>query len=171
MADAETLSDDGVQPSTAPGAHHAMYRGSRLAASFLLILTGFGATAAALFVVPPVVAEGPGRWAIPVGFVFAIGHWAAVVGIYRARDWGRSLAVFIAELGGGLAVLGAVALLTGARPFGADPAGAGPGLVLWGAALYTLLGIVAGRVPVVARLSPIERRRAVFGPSFAGIVR
>ena len=151
------------------GADDAMYRGSRLAASFLLILTGFAAGAVALFVVPP-AATGPAGWLIPVGLAFAIGHWAALVGIYRARDWGRNLAVFVAELGGGLAILGAVALVTGAHPFGAGSA-AGPGLVAWGAALYTLLGIVAGRVPVVARLSPIERRRAVFGPSFAGIVR
>jgi hypothetical protein len=35
--------------------------------------------------------------------------------------------------------------------------------------MYALLGIAAGRVPVVARLTPIERRRAVYGPSFAGI--
>ena len=32
-------------------------------------------------------------------------------------------------------------------------------------------GIAAGRVPVVARLSLIERRRVVFGPSFAGVGR
>jgi hypothetical protein len=147
-----------------------MYRGSRLAASFLLILTGFAATAAALFVLPPAVGESGGRWLIPVGVAFAVGHWAALVGVYQARDWGRNLAVFVAELGGGLAILGAVALLVGARPFGADSA-AGPGLVAWGAAVYTLLGIAAGRVPVVARLNSLERRRAVFGPSFAGIVR
>ena len=147
-----------------------MYRGSRLAASLLLVLTGFAATAAALFVVPSTV-TGPSGGALGgAAIVFAIGHWAALVGVYRARDWGRNLAVFVAELGGGLAILGAVALLTGARPFGPDAA-AGPGLVAWTAAIYALLGIAAGRVPVVARLTPIERRRAVFGPSFAGIAR
>ncbi len=76
--------------------------------------------------------------------------------------------MFIAELSGGLAILGGVALLVGARPLGADAA-AGPGLVVWTAAVYTLLGIAAGRVPVLARLSPLERRRVVYGPSFAGI--
>lgn len=148
-----------------------MYRGSRLAASFLLVLTGFAATATALFVVPPDGGEGAGRWAIPVALIFAIGHWAALVGVARGRDWGRNLAVFIAELGGGLAILGGVALLVGARPFGAEAAAAaaGPGLVAWTAAVYTLLGIAAGRVPVLARLTPLERRRVVYGPSFAGI--
>jgi hypothetical protein len=151
-----------------PGADDAMYRGSRLAASFLLVLTGFAASATALFVIPPVVADGPGRWAIPVAILYAIGHWAAIVGLARRRDWGRNLAVFVAELGGGLAILGGFALLVGARPFGAD-AGAGPGLVAWTAIVYTLIGIAAGRVPVLARLSPLERRRVVYGPSFAGI--
>ncbi len=71
---------------------------------------------------------------------------------------------------GGLAILGAVALPTGGRPIGAD-ASAGPGFVVGAAAVHTVLGIAAGRVPVLARLSPIERRRVVFGPSFAGIAR
>ena len=149
-----------------------MYRGSRLAASFLLILTGLGAGALALFVVPPAFGDGDGagRWLIPAAIVFAVGHFAALVGVYRGRDWGRNLTVFIAEFGGGLAILGAIALLTGARPFGSE-ASAGPGPVAWTAGVYALLGIAAGRVPVVARLSPIERRRAVFGPNFAGLVR
>ena len=100
--------------------------------------------------------------------MFAIGHWAAIVGLAGRRDWGRNLAVFVAELGGGLAILGAVALLDGARPFGAARR---PGPVSSPGAprVYALLGIAAGRVPVLARLSPIERRRVVFGPSFAGI--
>ncbi len=147
-----------------------MYRGSRLAASFLLVLMGFAASAAALLVVPPAVGDGTGRWAIPVAIAFGVAHWAALVGVARGRDWGRNLAVFVAELGGGLAILGGVALVVGPSPFGADTA-AGPGLVAWAAGVYALLGIAAGRVPVVARLSPLERRRVVYGPSFAGIVR
>jgi hypothetical protein len=155
-------------PIHRPGADDAMYRGSRLAASFLLVLTGFAAGAVALFVVPPAVTGGGRGWLIPLTVAFAIGHGAALVGVVRGRDWGRNLAVFIAEIGGGLAILGAIGLLTGARPFGADTS-AGPGLVAWGAVVYGLLGIAAGRVPVVGRLTPIERRRVVFGPSFAGM--
>jgi hypothetical protein len=41
--------------------------------------------------------------------------------------------------------------------------------VAWTAAVYALLGIAAGRIPVLALLSPLERRRAVVGPSFAGL--
>jgi len=145
-----------------------MYRGSRLAASVLLVLTGLTALAAALFVVPGAVGDTGGRWLTPVVLLLAILHFVALVGIYRGRDWGRNLAVFIAELGGGIAILGAIALLTGARPFGAD-SGSGLGLIAWTAGVYALLGISAGRIPVLSRLTPIERRRAVYGPSFAGL--
>lgn len=145
-----------------------MFRGSRLAASFLLFLTGLVATATALFVVPPAVGRGVAWWLVPVAIAGAVLHLAALVGVARGRDWGRDLAVFIAELGGGIAFLGAIALLVGARPFGSDSA-TGLGFVAWSVAMYALLGIAAGRVPVVGRLTPIERRRVVLGPSFAGI--
>ena len=147
-----------------------MYRGSRLAASFLLVLTGFATAATALLVLPPALADGGARWAIPLAIAFAVGHWAALVGIARGRDWGRNLAVFVAELGGGLAILGGVALLVGARPLGPDVA-TGAGLVAWAALVYAFLGIAAGRVPVLARLSPLERRRVVYGPSFGGVAQ
>jgi len=144
-----------------------MYRGSRLAASFLLVLTGLAVSAIALFVLPQTAAASGATWLVVVG-VAAILHFAALVGIARGRDWGRNLAVFVAEIGGGVAILGAVALLTGAKPFGASSS-TGIGLILWTAAVYALLGIAAGRVPVLSRLTPIERRRVVFGPSFAGL--
>ena len=147
-----------------------MYRGSRLAASFLLVLTGLAATATALFVVPPAVTRGLAWWLVPAAITGGLLHFAALAGIVRGRDWGRNLAVFVGELGGGMAFLGAVAILTGARPFGADT-GTGLGLIAWTAAMYVVLGIAAGRVPVVSRLTPIERRRAVLGPSFAGLAR
>jgi hypothetical protein len=147
-----------------------MYRGSRLAASFLLILTGLAVSAIALFVLPQTVTATGVPWLVVVGIVAATLHFAALVGIARGRDWGRNLAVFVAEIGGGVAILGAVALLTGAKPFGASSS-TGVGLIVWAAAVYALLGIAAGRVPVLSRLTPIERRRVVFGPSFAGLAR
>ena len=147
-----------------------MYRGSRLAASFLLVITGLAATAAALFVVPPAVSRGVAWWLVPAGIAGAVLHFIALAGIARRRDWGRNLAVFVAELGGGFAFVGAIAIVVGARPFGADT-GTGLGLMAWTAAMYVLLGIAAGRVPVVTRLTPIERQRAILGPSFAGIAR
>jgi hypothetical protein len=149
-----------------------MYRGSRLAASFFLVLTGLAAAAAAVFVVPNGIGDGAGRWLVPLAITFAILHGAALVGLVRGRDWGRNLAVVVAEVGGGLAILAAVGLVTGAHPFGAG-ASLATGLALagWIAAVYAVLGVAAGRVPVLARLTPIERRRVVFGPSFAGVVR
>ena len=147
-----------------------MYRGSRLAASFLLVLTGFGVLAIALFTLPAAVGHGAAWWVVPVGITAGLLHFAALVGVSRGRAWGRSLAVLIAEVGGGIAILGAVALLTGAHPFGASSA-TGVGLLVWSLGVYALLGIAAGRIPVVARLTPIERRRIVLGPSFAGVAR
>jgi hypothetical protein len=145
-----------------------MYRGSRLAASFLLVLTGLAALATAVFVAPPAVGATSGRLLIPVAIVFAILHVAALVGIVRARDWGRNLAVFVAEFGGGLAILAAIAVAIGARPFG-DDSPSGLAFAAWSAAVYALLGVAAGRVPVLARLTGIERQRVVLGPSFAGM--
>ena len=54
-----------------------MYRGSRLAASFLLVLTGLTATAVALLVLPPVVGATGSRWLTPIVLAFAILHFAA----------------------------------------------------------------------------------------------
>jgi hypothetical protein len=140
-----------------------MYRGSRLAASFLLVLTGLAATAIALFVVPPAVGASGARLLFPAAIAFAILHFVALVGVYRGRDWGRNLAVFVAEIGGGLAILAVVAMSTGARPFGQDGA-TGLAFVAWSGAVYALLGVAAGRVPVVARLSGLDRQRVVLGP-------
>jgi hypothetical protein len=147
-----------------------MYHGSRLAASFLLVLTGFAVLAVALFTLPTAVGSGAAWWIVPLGISAGILHFAALVGIFRGRDWGRSLALLIAELGGGIAILGGIALLTGARLFGASSA-TGLGLLAWTLGVYGLLGIAVGRIPVVARLTPIERRRVIFGPSFAGLAR
>src|SRR4029077_7758209 len=43
-----------------------MYRGSRLAASFLLVLTGFGVLAIALFTLPSAVGHGAAWWIVPL---------------------------------------------------------------------------------------------------------
>src|ERR1700752_232491 len=121
-----------------------MYRGSRLAASLLLVLTGLAATAIPLFILPRAATGAPSL--IATGIAAAALHFVALVGIARGRDWGRNLAVFVAEMGGGIAIVGAVALLTGAKPFGADGS-TGLGLIVWTAGVYAILGIAAGRVP------------------------
>jgi hypothetical protein len=55
--------------------------------------------------------------------------------------------------------------MPGVRPI-TDPV-AGPGLAA--ATIYALLGIAAARVPILAQLSALERRRVVLGPSFHGV--
>jgi hypothetical protein len=140
-----------------------MYRGSRLAASFLLLLTGSAVVAVGLGVLPRAVAPG-GTWiVVPVVVAAGIAHFVALAGIARGREWGRALSVGIAEVGGGLAIAALVAVLLGANPFTAT--GSLPeataransiGLLAWTIAMYLLLGASAGRV----RLEPL-------GPSWS----
>lgn len=126
-----------------------MYRGSRLAAGFLLFLTGTAAAVVSVGVLPDVL--GPqGPWVVTtLAIAVAIAHFVALVGIGRGRAWGRDLAVSLAEAGGGLAVAALIAVA-----LGADPLHAGAGFAGWMLSLYALLGIAAGRV----RLTGWSRR-------------
>jgi hypothetical protein len=132
-----------------------MYRGSRLAASFLLILTGAPMTAMALGVLPGAMGAG-GAWVVvPLAVAFGVAHFVALGGIARGKAWGRTLAVSLAEAGGGMSIAAAVAVLLGADILGA--AGGREtalGLATWMTALYALLGVSAGRI----RLSGWARR-------------
>lgn len=141
-----------------------MYRGSRLAASLLLVLTGAAALAGALLVLPTSAATG-GPVLIPAAIAFGLAHLVALVGVARARDWGRELAILIAEFGGGLAIVGVVAAAIGATPAGASQAES-VGFLAWTTAMYVLLGIAAGRVPALAGLTEIARERVLRGPGF-----
>jgi hypothetical protein len=133
-----------------------MYRGSRLAATFLLLLTGAPMAAIALGVLPGAIGSG-GAWVVvPLAVAFAVVHFVALAGVARGRAWGRTLAVSIAEAGGGLSIAAVFAVVLGAGLFGAaDGARASvAGLAAWMAAMYALLGISAGRI----RLSGWSRR-------------
>jgi hypothetical protein len=128
-----------------------MYRGSRLAASFLLFLTGAAATAVGFGVLPTLV--GPGAWPLAaLAVAFGIAHFVALFGLARGRESGRTLAVTIAEIGGGLSFAAFFAIALGANPFAGSPLPAeqalanGTGLVAWSLAMYLLLGISAGRI-------------------------
>jgi hypothetical protein len=118
-----------------------MDRGSRLAASFLLFLTGSVAGAVSLAVVPR--ALGPdGPWVVvALAIALAVAHFVALVGVARGRSWGRDVAISVAEVGGGLSVAALITVL-----LGSDPLGGGPGVPAWMLGLYALLGIAAGRV-------------------------
>lgn len=124
-----------------------MYRGSRLVASFLLILTGAPMTALALGVLPGATFPG-GAWVVvPLAVAFGVAHFVALGGMVVGRAWGRTLAVGLAEAGGGISIAAAIAVLLGADPLGA--AGGpetGLGLAAWMTAMYALLGISAGRI-------------------------
>jgi hypothetical protein len=129
-----------------------MYRGSRLAASFLLMLTGFAALALGAFVVPAATPSAGAWFLAPLVVVFAMAHFVALVGLVRGREWARDVAMSIAEAGGGLAIAAGIAIVLGANPFGAPGAVSAAaeraqevGLAAWLVALYALLGISAGR--------------------------
>lgn len=144
-----------------------MYRGSRLSASFLLFLTGSAVTAFGLGGLPRAIGPG-GAWIlVPIVVVSGIAHFVALAGIARGRAWGRELAVTIAEVGGGLAIAALFAMLLGADPFSATsplPAATardnGIGLLVWTAAMYTLLGLSAGRIDFAG-----WRRRSAWWPT------
>jgi hypothetical protein len=126
-----------------------MYRGSRLAASFLLFLTGTAATAIGLAVVPSLVEAWP---VVALAVAFGIAHFVALFGIARGREWGRTLGVAIAEAAGGISFAALIAIAMGANPFAGSSLPSqqalanGTGLVAWSLAMYVLLGISAGRV-------------------------
>lgn len=144
-----------------------MYRGSRLAASFLLVLTGSAVSAFGLGVLPRAIGAG-GPWIlVPVVVAFGIAHFVALAGIVRGRAWARDGAVSIAEAGGGIAIAALVAVLMGADPFSATsslPAATaranGVGLLAWTLAMYALLGLSAGRIRFAG-----WRRRSQWWPS------
>jgi hypothetical protein len=134
-----------------------MYRGSRLAASFLLFLSGSAVTAFGLAVLPPAIASG-GPWiVVPLVVAFGIAHFVALAGIVRGRGWGRELAVSIAEAGGGLSIAALVAILLGAASAGRAT---GIGLAVWTMAVYLLLGLSAGRIRLTG-----WRRRSFWWPA------
>ena len=135
-----------------------MYRGSRLAASFLLFLTGSAVTAIGFGVGPS--AGGLAPILVTLIAVFGIAHFVALYGLARGREWGRQLAVTIAEIGGGLSFAGIVAIALGAHPFSSAAVAAAQansiGLAAWSLAMYLLLGITAGRI----RFDGWQRRSA-----------
>ena len=123
-----------------------MYRGSRLAASFLLVLTGASVAAFALSVLPGRLTGG--AWvAVPVAISFAVAHFAALIGLSRGKAWARTLGITIAEVGGGLSFAAVFAVALGAD---VGPAGESQATIAalfgWFTAMYALLGVCVGRI-------------------------
>ena len=138
-----------------------MYRGSRLAASFLLVLTGLAATAIALLVLPPIVGASGSRWLTPIVLAFADpplrrprrASTAAATGAGTSRCSSPSSAAAWRSSG-------AISLLTGAHPFGADSAN-GLGLIAWSAGDLRPARHRRGPDP---RPRPADADRAAAGP-------
>lgn len=130
-----------------------MYRGSRLAASFLLLLTGSAVMALGVAVLPRAIGPG-GAWIlVPTVVAFGVAHFVALAGVARGRGWGRQLAVTTAEIGGGIAIASLVALVLGANPLMATGRADGLGFVAWMIGMYALLGVSAGRTRLAAGLA------------------
>lgn len=126
-----------------------MYRGTRLAATFLLFLTGSAVTALAIGVLPGIAGVGGGWVVVPLAVAFGLAHVAALVGLALGRPWGRSLGLSIAETGGGLAFAALVAVMLGADAFSAADARTGLGFGAWMLGMYALLGVAVGRMRLV----------------------
>ena len=126
-----------------------MYRGTRLAASFLLFLTGSATAALAIGVLPGAIGS-TGLWiVVPLAVAFGIAHFAALVGVARGTSWGRSLGISVAESGGGLAFASIAAILLGADALSAGDVRTALGFSAWMLAMYGLLGVAVGRMRLI----------------------
>ena len=123
-----------------------MYRGSRLAASFLFLLTGAPVAVLALGVLPGRV-SGSAWVLVPVGVAFAVSHLVALIGLARGAAWARTLGVTIAEAGGGISFAAVIAVALGADVGTAEASQAtSAALFGWFTAMYALLGVSVGRI-------------------------
>jgi hypothetical protein len=126
-----------------------MYRGTRLAASFLLFLTGSATAALAIGVLPGAIGS-TGLWiVVPLAVAFGVSHFAALVGVARGTSWGRSLGISVAESGGGLAFASIAAILLGADALSAGDVRTALGFSAWMLAMYGLLGVAVGRMRLI----------------------
>ena len=107
------------------------HRGTRGFAAFLTLLNGFVVLGATLFVVPTLPIDSlAATWAVILGTSVGIAHFVAVVGLIRGRRWSASLVGYVATIGIGISVFGALVAATGLSIFGAERA-TSVGFFLW----------------------------------------
>jgi len=107
------------------------HRGTRGFAAFLTLLNGFVVLGATLFVVPTLPIDSlAATWAVILGTTVGIAHFVAVVGLIRGRRWSASLVGYVATIGIGISVFGALVAATGLSIFGAERA-TSVGFFLW----------------------------------------
>ena len=164
-----------VRPS-GPVPRHALRRGTRGFAAFVLFLTALSVLAVAAFVLP---ASSLDRQAltvlIPLGIAFGIAHLVAIYGTLRRRAWVAPLTLYLVAIGLGAAAFSGLLVRAGVDPFApADVVPGGQssletlGLVAWLAGSW----LVAARFVVRGMAGP-ERgeARAVRSPGVSGAVR
>ena len=132
---------------------YAYRRGTRGFAAFVIGLAGFVVLGVGAVVLPNTAFDPVAMsWLIPLTVAFGIGHFVAVYGLIRRRDWSASLTGYLAAAGIGIAAYGLLVTLTGLDPFGAtsslpgDQARAdGVGLLLWMIGLWVVAFRYAAR--------------------------
>jgi hypothetical protein len=118
---------------------HALRRGTRGFAAFVVSLAGCVVSAVGMTVLPSSGLERLAlSWLVPLAACFGIAHFAAAYGLLAGRRWSASLTAYLSAIGIGLAAYGLLAGLTGLDLFGAtsslpaDRARAeGLGLLVW----------------------------------------
>lgn len=154
-------------PSTGSVPRHALRRGTRGFAAFVLFLTGMAVLAVAFFVLPGAPID-PATLTIlvPLAIAFGIAHLVAIYGVLRRRAWVVPLSLYLLAIGLGVAAFELLLLRAGINPL--LPAGVAPtaqsslealGLTAWlagswlVAARFTVRGMAAPQVRRVERVT------------------
>jgi len=102
---------------TGPVPRHALRRGTRGFAAFVLFLTAWIVLAIALFVLPSsTIGHETLVVLVPLGIAFGLAHFVALAGVLRRRAWSVPLTLYLTAIGLGMAAF--VVLLVGT---GVDP--------------------------------------------------
>lgn len=132
---------------------YAYRRGTRGFAAFVIGLAGFVVLGIGAVVLPNTAFDRLAMsWLIPLTVAFGIGHFVAVYGLIRRRDWSAGLTGYLAAIGIGIAAYGLLVTLTGLDPFGATSSlpgdqarSEGVGLLLWMIGLWVVAFRYASR--------------------------
>ena len=152
--------------TTGPVPRHALRRGTRGFAAFVLFLTGMTVLAVAFLVLPGSAIDGPTLTVlVPLAIAFGIAHLVAIYGILHRRTWVVPLSLYLLAIGLGVAAFQLLLLRAGIEPL--LPAGVAPtpdsrlealGLTVWLAGSWVVAArfVVRGMaVPQVRAAEPL----------------
>ncbi len=143
--------------TTGPVPRHALRRGTRGFAAFVLFLTGMTVLAVAFFVLPGSSIDGATlAILVPLAIAFGSAHLVAMYGVVRRRAWVVPLSLYLLAIGLGVAAFEILLLRAGIEPL--LPAGAEAtsvsrfealGLTVWlaGSWLVAARFVVRGMAP------------------------